>query len=437
MTTNRIASVNGTSFSYDASGNVTGDGVRPYTYDAEKRLVSVGGPSSESYGYDAENHRVKKVVGGVVTHCVYEGNDMIAEYEMGGGATPAKGTRYYHPDHLSTRFITNGAGAVVGTTDHLPFGEEIGVSGEEGKHKFTTYERDATGLHYAVNRHYAPQQGRFNQVDPLGMGGASLADPQSLNLYSYVQNNPVNFTDPSGLLKYIGPPKGGGGGGIIIIIFIFPWFSPNIRIPNDGPRGGGQGGGPVQLPNISNPKITAPVKPPPIPKNPPKFNFDGNCGVNPLTGDPGFTEGKWGSAVGGYAKGDNGDPTFEGNRTGRQGNYDHGALDMHAGNDGRDAVLANKAGTVRRAGVGSGRAGNRIIIEHDGGLETRYLHLAAIFVQEGQAVAEGEMIASSGVSGRPANVSDPHLHFEVRLDGKKIDPVGHLNSSCPPPPPPR
>jgi RHS repeat-associated protein len=198
ITTNRIASVNGTAFSYDASGSVAGDGARAYTYDAENRIVGVSGLSSESYGYDAKNHRVKKVVGGVVTHYIWEGDQVIAEYERGGGSAQATGTRYYHQDRLSTRIITDNAGAVVGTTDQLPFGEEIGVSGAGEKHKFTTYERDGA-LDYAVNRHYDPQRGRFNQVDPLGMGAASLADPQSLNLYAYCANDPVNHADPSGL----------------------------------------------------------------------------------------------------------------------------------------------------------------------------------------------------------------------------------------------
>ncbi|MCQ8115691.1 RHS repeat-associated core domain-containing protein, partial [Vibrio parahaemolyticus] len=81
-----------------------------------------------------------------------------------------------------------------------PFGEEAGRSGEEAKYKFTSYERDRTGLDYAVNRHYDSRQGRFNQADPLGMGASSLADPQSLNLYAYCANDPVNYTDPSGMV---------------------------------------------------------------------------------------------------------------------------------------------------------------------------------------------------------------------------------------------
>ena len=201
MNTNRIDNVDGIVFRYDASGNMTWDGARTYGYDAENRLVSVSTVSGgESYSYDASNHRVKKVVGGVVTHYVLEGDQVIAEYERGGGSTQATGTRYYHKDRLSARLITDGAGNVKGATDHLPFGEEIGFTGESEKHKFTTYERDGA-LDYAVNRHYDPQRGRFNQVDPLGMGAASLAEPQSLNLYSYVQNDTVNFTDPLGLVR--------------------------------------------------------------------------------------------------------------------------------------------------------------------------------------------------------------------------------------------
>lgn len=62
-----------------------------------------------------------------------------------------------------------------------------------------TIRSPGTGLDYAVNRHYDPRQGRFTQVDPIGMGGSSPSDPQSLNLYAYCGNDPVNSIDPSGL----------------------------------------------------------------------------------------------------------------------------------------------------------------------------------------------------------------------------------------------
>jgi RHS repeat-associated protein len=54
-------------------------------------------------------------------------------------------------------------------------------------------------LDYAVNRHYSSAQGRFTQVDPIGMGASSLSDPQTLNMYAYCANDPINHVDPNGL----------------------------------------------------------------------------------------------------------------------------------------------------------------------------------------------------------------------------------------------
>ena len=63
-----------------------------------------------------------------------------------------------------------------------------------------SYDRSSvTGLDYANNRHYDSQQGRFTQVDPIGMSASSVSNPQSLNMYSYVDNDPVNRMDPTGL----------------------------------------------------------------------------------------------------------------------------------------------------------------------------------------------------------------------------------------------
>jgi RHS repeat-associated protein len=210
--TNRISNVNGVSYVYDSSGNVTNDGAYAYTYDAESRLVSVSVGGSGSYGYDSANRRVKKVSGGVTTHYVWEGDQVVAEYDGTSGALiseyvyagsrmvareQSSTIRYYHADRLSTRMITDGAGAVVGTEDHLPFGEDAGVVGENEKHRFTNYERDTeSGTDYAVNRQYSNGTGRFMRPDPVA---GEIGNPQSFNRYSYSLNDPANLVDPLGL----------------------------------------------------------------------------------------------------------------------------------------------------------------------------------------------------------------------------------------------
>ncbi|MBK8314970.1 MAG: RHS repeat-associated core domain-containing protein [Acidobacteria bacterium] len=71
---------------------------------------------------------------------------------------------------------------------------------DPSRRRFTSYDRSgSTGLDYAINRHYSSAQGRFTQVDPIGMSAVSLGDPQSLNLYAYCGNDPVNRLDPDGL----------------------------------------------------------------------------------------------------------------------------------------------------------------------------------------------------------------------------------------------
>ena len=120
-------------------------------------------------------------------------------------------------DQLGTpRMIVDETGSLanIKRQDFLPFGEEIGgaqvalVGGRTGSHgyvagnvrqKFTGYEADAeTGLNYAQARYQSSVQGRFTGVDPLG-ASANIADPQSFNRYSYVQNTPLTAVDPTGM----------------------------------------------------------------------------------------------------------------------------------------------------------------------------------------------------------------------------------------------
>jgi RHS repeat-associated protein len=201
--TNRLLSVtnNGTpaNYQYDngvaGNGNLTHDGQNNYSYDAENRLVKVDGGAAV-YEYDSSNRRVKKTVGASVTYYIWEGGSVIAEYSN-GQVQGSGGLKYYHADRLSTRMITNSSGAVIGTQDHLPFGEDAqSGSGENEKHRFTNYERDENGTDYAVNRQYSNSTGRFLRPDPID---GSIGDPQTFNRYAYVANDPVNAFDPLGL----------------------------------------------------------------------------------------------------------------------------------------------------------------------------------------------------------------------------------------------
>jgi RHS repeat-associated protein len=114
----------------------------------------------------------------------------------------SESTEFNHPDRLGTRLITNQSGGTVSEQAHLPFGRALNAESTVTNYskRFTSYERSAqTGLDYAQNRTYDSKQGRFTQVDPIGMQAVSLVAPQTLNLYTYCGNDPVNYVDPSGL----------------------------------------------------------------------------------------------------------------------------------------------------------------------------------------------------------------------------------------------
>src|SRR6185369_628991 len=138
---------------------------------------------------------------------IYGATGLIATVEP--TALNSNGTRYTTPDNLgSNRVITNSSAGVVSRHDYMPFGEELGsgvggrttgmgfVVSDGQRHKFTSHERDAeTGLDYMQARYYQNLQGRFTSADNFG---GSVADPQTMNLYAYVANNPVRYVDPTG-----------------------------------------------------------------------------------------------------------------------------------------------------------------------------------------------------------------------------------------------
>jgi RHS repeat-associated protein len=153
-------------------------------------------------------------------------------------------TTYYIGDQLgSTRLTMSSSGWPLSSYTYYPFGQEQNPTLDPNHYKFTGQERDAeSNLDYFEARHYSFAAGRFMSPDPYD-GSMDLRYPQTLNRYSYVGNNPLGYTDPTGLdgnpISVIGGlggclgAAGSGGGdlpadigcGISLLSDIFGLFS--------------------------------------------------------------------------------------------------------------------------------------------------------------------------------------------------------------------
>src|SRR5205814_10274445 len=128
----------------------------------------------------------------------------------------AGAVHYYFADHLgSTDIVTNASGSIEEESEYYPFGGErvITDTGIGNNYKFTGKERDPeTGCDYFGARYYCNPIGRFITPDwaaaPTAVPYAHFGNPQSLNLYSYVENNPTTFGDPDGHCSSGGKAKG-------------------------------------------------------------------------------------------------------------------------------------------------------------------------------------------------------------------------------------
>ena len=98
----------------------------------------------------------------------------------------------------------------------------------------------------------------------------------------------------------------------------------------------------------------------------------------------------------------------------------HEGIDIAVSNG--TPVVAAAAGTVIVAGW-MGGYGNLVVVDHGGGISTAYAHNTSVTVGVGQQVAQGQLIAYSGNTG---NSTGPHSHFEVRISGGAVDPMGYL-----------
>jgi RHS repeat-associated protein len=238
-TSNRLSTITSTSspmktYSYDAAGNISGDGTSSYLHDTRGRLVlaTLAGVQSERHynglgqrtyrfftsapnfvvisaydeaGQPIGQYTVDTTTGGVYGHeVVYlEGIPVtIAAFNdpPGAGNVEGFGPFYLHPDHLDTpRLVTDTANQVLWRWDAAePFGNSPENSNPSGLGTFSInyrfpgqYLDRASNTHYNYFRDYDPGIGRYPQFDPIGLRGG-------INGYAYVANNPLSWIDPDG-----------------------------------------------------------------------------------------------------------------------------------------------------------------------------------------------------------------------------------------------
>lgn len=120
---------------------------------------------------------------------------------------------------------------------------------------------------------------------------------------------------------------------------------------------------------------------------------------------------------------------LEGGFGGRRNPFGGGGYEFHSGQDIEAPwgapVIAGASGRVSFVGWQNGY-GQLVIVDHGGGLTTRYGHLSHIDVELGQAVARAELLGEVGSTGRSTG---PHLHYEVRIDDQPVNPLPYLQLS--------
>ncbi len=206
-----------------------------YRYDKLDQLTAIEQPSGETftYQYDALGRRIGKVVEGVSTTYVYDGDAIVLEYEDGvevaryshglGIDEPLAMERggeelFFHRNHQgSTMLLTGSGGGIQAEYEYDSYGRPTALPQANLGNPFTYTGREydpESGLYYYRARYYDAERGRFLTEDPIGFAAGEL------NLYRYVENNPANLTDPSGAVAFLAPLLVAGGEYVLLNVAV-------------------------------------------------------------------------------------------------------------------------------------------------------------------------------------------------------------------------
>ena len=217
---NELTSTPTTTYTYDNDGNtltkVVGSNTTSYSWDFENRLSSVTLPGSGgtvAFKYDPLGRRIYKSSSSTTSIYAYDGDNLVEETNAAGAVVArysdglnideplamlrSAATSYYNADGLGTvTSLSNAAGSLAQTYTFDSFGKQTGSSGSlVNPFQYTGRESDPeTSLYYYRARYYDSVTGRFWTEDPEGFSA-------SPNFYSYVDNEPIDWTDPAGLDK--------------------------------------------------------------------------------------------------------------------------------------------------------------------------------------------------------------------------------------------